>query len=508
MKLKITLLSALFCSALGYSQAEFVNTGFGNNGVTCVDIPGLTIKMADIKKINDTYYGLTNFTNISLVKLSSNGDLISSFGNNGYLPMNIGPTGGSVYGKDSDILITPNNELILVTTPSGIIQDNFMTKTDLNGTIITSFGNNGSIPNWNSDFIYYMSAELINNEIVLVGAGAIITDPQNIQRYIFVRKYDIDGEPVSSFGNNGSITAPIDNFVSPNGAHYFQDTNRVAIIANYFDNVQYHGIIAMYDMNNGIADPAFGTGGFINLYPTGDTTIYPMVLHCDNNNIYVSGRISTPPVETLFVRKMDLTGQPDLTFGSGDGIYERTIGNTPFRYVSSINETQGKFTITGALSYEGTDYDKIFLLRLNENGTEDTGFGNNGMIVNPMDLAHIGTGYATLIEEHHITVATLSLECTSDDQPKPAVVQFLAETELNNEQHLASVHCLYPNPVKDILNFTAPIEKAEVYDLTGKLVISKNSTANSIDLSQLQKGLYMVRVSQNGVITNNKIIKE
>jgi hypothetical protein len=506
MKLKIIFLS-LFWPAACFSQIEFINTAFGNNGITCVDIPGYTIKMADIKKINDTYYGLTNFTNINLVKLSSNGSLISSFGNNGYLPLNIGPTGGSVYGKDSEILIAPNNELILVTTPSGIIQDNFMTKTDLNGTTITSFGNNGFIPNWNGDFIYCMSAELINNEIVLVGAGSIITDPQNIQRYIFVRKYDIDGHPVNSFGNNGLLTAPIGNFISPNGIHYFPDTNRVAFTAHYFDNIQYYGIIAMYDMENGIADPGFGTGGFINLYPTDDTTIYPLALHCDNNNIYVAGRISTPPVETLFVRKMNHAGQPDIAFGSGDGIYERTISNAPFRYVSSIIETQEKLTITGSLTYDGI-YDKLFLQRLNENGTDDTGFGNNGIIINPMNSAHVGSGYSTLIEEHHITVATLSLECTSDDQPKPAVVQFFAETVMGNEQHQQPLQGFYPNPVKDILNFTEAIDKAEVYDITGKLVISANTMANSINLSQLQNGLYLVRVYENGKTKNIRIIKE
>jgi hypothetical protein len=67
---------------------------------------------------------------------------------------------------------------------------------------------------------------------------------------------------------------------------------------------------------------------------------------------------------------------------------------------------------------------------------------------------------------------------------------------------------IYPNPTSDIVyidgNYTQL--KVVVYDILGKQVINKSIT-NSIDISQLEKGVYILQLSDGAKLTTQRIIK-
>jgi len=68
---------------------------------------------------------------------------------------------------------------------------------------------------------------------------------------------------------------------------------------------------------------------------------------------------------------------------------------------------------------------------------------------------------------------------------------------------------VYPNPVKDILNFknADKISSLKIYDSTGKQVLSQKSAA-SLDVSQLMKGVYFIEFeSTDGLKSYEKLIK-
>ena len=70
----------------------------------------------------------------------------------------------------------------------------------------------------------------------------------------------------------------------------------------------------------------------------------------------------------------------------------------------------------------------------------------------------------------------------------------------------------YPNPVKNTLNlsYNQEISNVEVFNLLGQKVISNviNANAAQIDLSNLSKGAYMVKVTSNNQLKTIKVIKE
>jgi hypothetical protein len=68
----------------------------------------------------------------------------------------------------------------------------------------------------------------------------------------------------------------------------------------------------------------------------------------------------------------------------------------------------------------------------------------------------------------------------------------------------------YPNPVKEFLNFKTEhiISKIEVYDISGRILISNSNSENKLDLSDLKTGNYILKLYTEKGIMNTKIIKE
>ena len=66
---------------------------------------------------------------------------------------------------------------------------------------------------------------------------------------------------------------------------------------------------------------------------------------------------------------------------------------------------------------------------------------------------------------------------------------------------------IYPNPTKGILNFSMEVEKIEVMDMMGKMVM-QFCNVSEINIATLPKGIYCLKLSCNGKTTAHKIIKE
>lgn len=72
------------------------------------------------------------------------------------------------------------------------------------------------------------------------------------------------------------------------------------------------------------------------------------------------------------------------------------------------------------------------------------------------------------------------------------------------------VTTLYPNPTSDILNIETKqtISKIEIFDLSGKLLKTENGKDKKVSVSNLTKGMYLIKLyTENGVI-NSKFIKK
>jgi hypothetical protein len=88
----------------------------------------------------------------------------------------------------------------------------------------------------------------------------------------------------------------------------------------------------------------------------------------------------------------------------------------------------------------------------------------------------------------------------------------LSDDGLGNNSFDSSNFTYYPNPVKNTLNlsYNQEISNVEVFNLLGQKVSSNviNANAAQIDMSNLSKGAYMVKVTSNNQLKTIKVIKE
>jgi uncharacterized repeat protein (TIGR01451 family) len=86
------------------------------------------------------------------------------------------------------------------------------------------------------------------------------------------------------------------------------------------------------------------------------------------------------------------------------------------------------------------------------------------------------------------------------------VQNVLATTEINNDKTQFSV---YPNPVQDVLFIKSKekVVKAEIYDAAGRILNSTSPTNNSINVSELAKGNYIIKLSTKDKTVTQKFIK-
>ena len=124
---------------------------------------------------------------------------------------------------------------------------------------------------------------------------------------------------------------------------------------------------------------------------------------------------------------------------------------------------------------------------------------------------HFGIGSDT-------SVTTLTIYWPSgivDVILNPNINETICVTEgetLSLQQSFVEDLILYPNPTKDVLNLNATygFEDAiySVFDMNGRRVMNSKFTSNTIDVSQLSAGNYILRILQDGAQKSQKFIKQ
>lgn len=79
------------------------------------------------------------------------------------------------------------------------------------------------------------------------------------------------------------------------------------------------------------------------------------------------------------------------------------------------------------------------------------------------------------------------------------------------EDVFAANFSIAPNPAKDLLNISSKsaIDSAKVIDITGRVVLSEvNLNNNTLNVSSLEKGIYILQLTSGNITGTTKIIKE
>jgi len=109
-------------------------------------------------------------------------------------------------------------------------------------------------------------------------------------------------------------------------------------------------------------------------------------------------------------------------------------------------------------------------------------------------------------------LANIQIDGAAPSEPLALNVNgyLIYESSLSVQDHTAFDFAVYPNPVKDMLhiNTQEALQKIEVADLLGRTVFKQNNVPKSVDISSLNKGVYILKLTSEKGISTKKIIKE
>ena len=197
---------------------------------------------------------------------------------------------------------------------------------------------------------------------------------------------------------------------------------------------------------------------------------------------------------------------PGFTRLNSDGTIDPTF-NVLGTGINSIRkiviQDNGKIIVSGNfISYNGTSQNR--LIRLYSDGTKDSSFDIGDGFNELPDLISIYSDKKILIggifNSYNGTNSQYLIRLKGDSV-------FLSTTDFSKTKII-----LYPNPTKDILNFTLSESISatayEIYNLLGEKVSYGDLNTNSISVSNLANGVYIVKIRTNEGVLISKFIKE
>ncbi|MCU4190037.1 T9SS type A sorting domain-containing protein [Flavobacterium sp. HXWNR29] len=442
----------------GSNDASF-NTGLGfNNSIST------TVKQPDGKVLVGglfvTYKGLIeNY----IIRLNTDGTKDVSF-----------VTGTGFNTTVRAIALQPDGKILVggsFTTYNGLTSNSII-RLNSDGSTDTSF----NVGTGFNNIVY--SIVMQPDGKILVG-GNFVNYNGDVSSYII--RLNTDGSKDASFNiGNGFNNTVFSVVLQPDG--------KMVVGGNFtsFNSVTETRIVRLN--TDGSKDVSFVAGTGFN------ATVLTIAVQSDGKILVGGIFTSFNTVTENRIIRLNADGTKDVSFVSGTGF------NNGVRAIAL--QPDGKVLVGGDFTgYNGITENRI--IRLNADGSKEvsfvTGTGFNGPVntifLQSNDTVLVGGGFTTY----------------NDDNSSAYLIGLHAPSTTlgSNDFYQKTSFVVYPNPVNDVLNLqinnVASIKNVKIFDLQGKLLLQ--STNETINVSELSKGIYIIKVSTENGETTKKFIK-
>jgi uncharacterized delta-60 repeat protein len=305
-----------------------------------------------------------------------------------------------------------------------------------------------------------------------------------------------------SFGNNGKAQISFSGNESFVQSMEVQNDGKI-ILGGYTVSTTKDFALARLN-NNGTLDTSFGTNGKVitTLNSSYSDLITDLIIEPDGK-IIAGGFTSSENNPLMCMVRYLSNGTIDTSFGT-NGIVINNDDNS--RSCTLVRQIDGKIIMGGC-------YDGLFFLtiRYNNDGTKDSSFGTNGVV----NLFPDTYGYATkaLIQSDNKIVVCGSTNSPDFSQVCFTIIRLNPGTLEVNDFDRANMQ-VYPNPTIGIVSFDnseKQYEKVSVYNCLGQLILQPfyfYPGTTTIDLSGFARGVFLIKFEGNGRDDFAKVIKE
>lgn len=438
-----------------------------------------------------------------------NGNADTSFGNNGIV----------YFGNPSALncFITglkaqPDGKIMVSGSING---QGEVRRLNADGSPDTTFGSNGVV----SPGLQYISCMAIAPNWKIVAVGQYWNGIINVYQ---VHRYNPDGTPDTTFGNNGMMHADVTSYKFDLALDVLvQPDNKIVIAGESYLDMK-NAVISRFN-EDGSPDTTFANSGvaIVPLSPDeGNGSFQEIAMQPDGKLVaagYAIGLTGTGGYNSNSpaVVRLNANGTPDSAFGTNGKVILPTVYNANDQFTSLYLQSNGKILAGGNASYPypyiRTSY---YMTRFNGNGETDTDFGENGRLL--FDFTNSEGDYLNYLqdiaqtEDGRILTAGFT-GLSSTDEMKMIICRFRNDDTASVKGSQLPAFMVYPNPVTEVVNIPLPAGTCatKVYNMQGQVVFSqmREDFTGSISLSGLAAGSYILSVVSDSGTASQKIVK-
>ena len=489
-------------------------------------------------------------SSLYMTEAQNPGDLDLTFGNNGVIAV----TAADNLNQARNFMVMPDGK-IMVAGAVRVYNNNVMFLGRLNpdGSPDTSFGEGGAVVFYREDYYaqYPDDIDMLGDKIIVAGYlfdpgtipflmclnqdGSLDTDfagggfttindgSAMIARHMVVKndmiywsgyrndiccvaRYHANGDIDTSFGNNGLAITPLNEEIACNGEELVVLDDGRIIVAGWHNNYGSSYNSAVYCLTpDGTLDTSFADNGILRLNLSESHDFFVSICQQNDGKLIAGGHywISDTPLQYgVALVRFDDKGVLDPTFGDG-GIFMHQYFENGESYCVDVEIAQDNQIFFGGWYQIGSQRD-LFAGAVNNDGTVNTDFGENGCTVIPFDGDHqaydmdIDNDGKVIVMGHdyyNIPMARLHT----------GVVTEVDEiTTFEDDFHI------YPNPVADELHFDGIEENATatVYDITGRKVMEATvKSGEPLNVAGLAKGVYTLTIASGNGMLKARFVK-
>ncbi|QBN18635.1 T9SS type A sorting domain-containing protein [Flavobacterium nackdongense] len=306
-------------------------------------------------------------------------------------------------------------------------------------------------------------------------------------------RYNSDGSLDTTFDSDGIVRT-----ISPKTEAVYdiaiQNDGKIVAVG-YQSNANDDIYVARY-LPDGSLDASFGSSGFFKYDFASNHNYATAVAIASDTKIVIGGRYQNGAIFSSFVARLNSNGTFDTSFDL-DGIVIQTTDET----ISDVLVQSDNKIITA-----GTSNGKFGVWKLNTSGVFESTFGNSGKVET---VVNINTCFANSVALQPDSKIVVVGSTYGSPFTKYGVVRYTNDVPLSTNSSFAGKAEIYPNPSTG--NFNIQIDensigsKCTIYNLLGQKIKDfelKSTTTNQT----VNKGIYLLEIEKEGNKTTKKLM--
>lgn len=467
---------AIFLSATFWAQDGSPDLSFGDNGKVLTDLgQGEEYFYAFSENsmghilVLGTFYPLNGESQKFILSYLEDGSPNSDFGDNGMLISEI------IEANYTDIKIQSEDKMLIKL--SGYNTPTTVTRYLFDGSIDLSFGNNGSIELFDSN--YSNKLQQTDNEHIITATIGLISG----EYQVWAKRFLPDGMPDLSFGTNGEMLFPIAESSPVTMLDFVLLDNEGFYILYKISQNDISSFKLLKFLANGNLDQNYGENG-VSQVPIEDYYNWCRCLSFEDESALVSCNYFDFDFNE-FKKMIKLTPGGALDEAFGNGFVEGLLG--------AIIQANQRVIVDNSFSdWEGGT--NPYYRRLYSDGNLDTSFqlDSNAGTYGSYNLQTLSGGDLLLVGS--------SIWYSPE---KYILLEKFTNSPLGIEESEIKALSISPNPFKDNFTINSAIvlqkEPYVIFDISGK-ILQKGTLSGShfnIPLSGVQKGMYFLNITNS-----------